>query len=400
MNRRFDTVVAGAGMIGLTVAALLARSHRGDQFKITIIDAAPRPEFDAGNDVALRVSALSPGSIGILDEAGAWNSIASARVSPYRSMKVWDSEGSPDGPEKLSFDAAEFALGELGFITENILVQAELLRVLEKTEVEIRFETTINAIERDGDRFEVTLSDGGVLRPDLLIGADGARSRIRERAGIDVNVWSHEQKALVTHLRTSAPHRETAWQRFLPDGPIGMLPLADGRISVVWSTTPQAAEDALALSDAELSRLLTGVTDQTLGRLTVDGPRGAFPLNSQHAVNYVLPGLVLIGDAAHSIHPLAGQGANLGLSDAAELASVLTAALEREEYPGDLPVLRRYERSRKGANLTMLRFMDLLNRLFSNDSRTLARVRGIGMYLFNKSGPVRNAAVQHALGVR
>jgi len=400
MNRRFDIVIAGAGMIGLTAAALLARSSRRDQLNVTVVDAAPRPVFDVADDVALRVSALSPGSVGILEDVGAWNGIASARVSPYRSMRVWDAGGSPDGPEALCFDAAEFALGELGFITENVLVQDRLLGVLQQTGVRNCFDTSISAIERDGDCFVIELSNGETLRPDLLVGADGARSLVRERAGIRASVWRHEQKALVTHLRTALPHRETAWQRFLPEGLIGMLPLADGRISVVWSTTPQIAEESLALGDEELSGLLTEITDKTLGPLTVAGPRGVFPLNSQHADRYALPGLVLIGDAAHSIHPLAGQGANLGLADAAELARVIDEAVRRDEYPGDLPVLRRYERARKGANLTMLRFMDVLNRLFSNQSGALARVRGVGMYLFNKSGPLRSATVQHALGVR
>jgi len=134
MNRRFDIVIAGAGMIGLTAAALLARSSRRDQLNVTVVDAAPRPVFDVADDVALRVSALSPGSVGILEDVGAWNGIASARVSPYRSMRVWDAGGSPDGPEALCFDAAEFALGELGFITENVLVQDRLLGVLQQTQ--------------------------------------------------------------------------------------------------------------------------------------------------------------------------------------------------------------------------------------------------------------------------
>lgn len=399
MRQRFEIVIVGAGMVGLTAAAMAAQCRQRDRLRVTVIDAGSRPVFDAGEDVALRVSAVSPGSVEILEAVGAWPGIAAARTCAYRQMRVWDAGGSPEGPETLRFDAAEFAVGELGFITENVLIRSELLRVLEKNGVELRFDTRISSLDVNAERIGLKLENGESLDPELLIGADGARSMLRQQAGIDVSVWRHEQKALVTHLQTEISHRQTAWQRFLPDGPIGMLPLADGRISVVWSTSVEQADAALAMSDEELSGLLTEISGQTLGRLTVAGPRGAFPLVSQHADRYALPGLVLIGDAAHSIHPLAGQGANLGIADAACLVDVLTEAMQSDEYPGDLPVLRRYERARKGANVTMLRFMDLLNRLFSNESEALARIRGIGMYLFNKSGPVRNVTVQRALGM-
>ena len=225
-------------------------------------------------------------------------------------------------------------------------------------------------------------------------------SMARSAAGIPVDTWAHEQKALVTMLRTASGHQHTAWQRFLDTGPIGMLPLSDGRISIVWSTTPEEAEDALAMDDEALSARLTEVSDGALGPLHVAGSRGAFPLVSQHARHYAQEGIVLIGDAAHSIHPLAGQGVNLGFADAASLVELIGNAVERDENPGDLPILRRYERARKGANRTMLHFMDFLNRLFSNESRPLARLRGTGMYLFNKSGPVRDHAVHTALGLR
>jgi 2-octaprenylphenol hydroxylase len=178
-----------------------------------------------------------------------------------------------------------------------------------------------------------------------------------------------------------------------------MLPLADGRISVVWSTTPVVAEQAMAASAADLGRMLTVASDGVLGELSVAGPKGAFPLCAQHAEDYVLPGVALIGDAAHAIHPLAGQGANLGLQDAAELAQVLNAAINDGLHPGDRPVLRRYERARKGANLTMLHFMSGLNHLFTTNSPVLGELRLAGMRLFNRSGPVRDSAVRVALGM-
>jgi 2-octaprenylphenol hydroxylase len=222
---------------------------------------------------------------------------------------------------------------------------------------------------------------------------------VRDQAGISVRSWPYPQKAFVTHLMPEKSHCNTAWQRFLETGPIGLLPLRDGRVSTVWSTTPALAKIALAASDNELRSMLTDATDAVLGKLAPAGPRGAFPLRAQHANKYVLPGLALVGDAAHTVHPLAGQGANLGFSDAAVLAEVIEEAFDANENPGDLPVLRRYERARKGDNKTMLHFVDGLNRLFSNDSASIARLRGTGMRLFNKSGPIREHVVQIALGI-
>ncbi len=236
--------------------------------------------------------------------------------------------------------------------------------------------------------------------PELLIAADGASSFVRNSAGISVKTWMYAQSAFVTHLESEESHLDTAWQRFLPDGPVALLPLQDDRVSTVWSTTPEKAEELLSASDDEVGALLTDATDSVLGQLTVAGPRGSFPLKSQHADRYVMEGLALVGDAAHAVHPLAGQGANLGMADAAALADEITAALEAGDHPGDLPVLRRYARARKAANKSMLHFIDGLNRLFSNEITPLARLRGIGMALFNKSGPIREYAVQVALGMR
>jgi 2-octaprenylphenol hydroxylase len=396
MKRGYDVVIAGAGMVGLSAACLLARDK---QLNVTVVDAGRRPAFNP-DDIPLRVSAIAPGSVELLSSIGAWDEIAGARVCPYRDMKVWDAAGDAEGPEALTFAAAEFGIPQLGFIVENGLIQQALLRQLERTRASVRFETLIDSVRRNGRRFEIELATGEKLKPDLLVGADGARSIVRGSAGIAVRSWPHAQKAFVTCLQPERSHCSTAWQRFLKDGPIGLLPLSDGRISIVWSTTPDQAEEALGMSDEALSAKLTDVTDAVLGTLTPVGPRGAFPLTSQHAAEYVQDGLVLIGDAAHTVHPLAGQGVNLGFADAKELAAVVGAALADDENPGDLPTLRKYERARKGANKTMLHFMDTLNKLFSTESRSLSRLRGVGMYLFNKSGPIREKTVQTALGIR
>ncbi|MDH5622217.1 MAG: FAD-dependent monooxygenase [Gammaproteobacteria bacterium] len=383
MTSRYRIAIVGAGITGLTLAALLARGRNADALEIVVIDGAGRPAFSISDDIALRVSAIANGSAELLNAAGAWPAVVAARVSPFEAMRVWDENDSPDSASALRFAAAEFAVPQLGYIVENVLVQHALLAVLDNCDVQLRFDSTIDS-----------LPDA-----DLIVGADGARSVVRKLSGIETSKRQYEQTAVVTHLKTERKHAGTARQRFLRDGPLGMLPLADGRISVVWSTTPETAQRALASSDEELGRILTAASDGVLGELTVAGPRGAFSLYAQYAKEYVQPGIALIGDAAHAIHPLAGQGANLGLQDAAELARVLDAAISAGQYPGDRPVLRRYERARKGANLTMLHFMTGLNSLFATNSALLGELRRAGMRLFNRSGPLRERAVKVALGI-
>ena len=401
MKRRFDIVIAGGGMIGLTAAALLAAERNSRAFRITVVDAGVRPRFSQADDVGLRVSALSLGTVRALDEIGVWNKIRDTRAGDYSAMQVWDSRSSVEGPETLRFDAADFALAELGFIVENELVRHTLFAALLDTDVDLKFGTGVDSLEprANDEGFDVLLADGARLSPDLLIAADGASSPSRRAAGIATKSWRYPQSALVTHVQPAANHRNTAWQRFLSDGPIALLPLADGRASVVWSSAPDRIKAMLLLDDTELGRKLTAATDGVLGGLTVAGPKASFPLRAQHAVRYSEVGVVLIGDAAHSVHPLAGQGANLGFADAVDLAEVLTTAVEDGEYPGDLPTLRRYERRRRGANAAMLHFIDGLNRLFMADSRMLSSLRRRGMRLFNRSGPIRREAVQAALGI-
>lgn len=399
MKRQFDVVIVGGGVTGLMFAALLASGGQAQALRITLLDRGPRPVFDADADVALRVSAIATGSAALFDTVGAWSRVSGQRACAYESMRVWDARDLPDSPAALQFDAAEFGVQQLGFIVENILLQHALLSVLDTTEVELRFATPIRTLRKTGRHFTIGLTDEETLAADLVVGADGARSFVRGAAGIDTREWPYEQAAFVTHLRPEKPHRSIALQRFLASGPLGMLPLADGRISVVWSTTPDTVARLQDADDGALGRLLSDASDHVLGELTVAGPRGMFPLCARHAERYVLPGLALIGDAAHAIHPLAGQGANLGLQDAAELARVVTRAIADGQHPGDQPVLRRFERARKGANATMMHFMTGLNSLFTTDSRLVEEIRTVGMRAFNRSGPIRERAVRVALGV-
>lgn len=400
MNKRFHVVIVGAGVAGLVTAALLMQGKQREQLKLTLIDANARPVYRADGELALRVSAIATGSAELLQAIGAWPAVLAGRICAYDRMLVWDESETAESGNALRFDAADFAVAQLGFIVENALLVDALLGVVEKLAVNLVFASPIASLEAANNSHRVVLQDGRKIDADLVIGADGANSVVRACAGIESREWDYEQFAFVTHLRPEQAHANIARQRFLSSGPLGMLPLADGRISVVWSTSETQAEWAMNASDNELGGALSVASDHVLGRLRVAGPRGIFPLRARHAEDYVKAGIALVGDAAHAVHPLAGQGANLGLQDGLSLAGVINSALQQGEHPGDRPVLRRYERSRKGANATMLHFMTGLNRLFATDSALLKELRTTGMWLFNHSGPVRKHVVNVALGTR
>lgn len=400
MNKQFHIVIVGAGVIGLSMAALLSQSSCKGQLKLTLIDAKNRPSPGSDDDIGLRVSAIANGSAELLADLGAWPQSLQDRACPYEGMRVWDQSSTADSGDALSFDAAEFAVPQLGFIVENALLVDALLDAVSNSGVELVFAASISALQASDDGRQITLEDGRRFDADLIIGADGAASFVRNSAGIETSDWDYGQAAFITHLQSERAHHRVALQRFLKTGPLGMLPLIDGRISVVWSTTEEQARWAQSADDEDLGKALTEASDFVLGQLTVAGPRGVFPLRARHAKDYVKTGIALIGDAAHAVHPLAGQGANLGLQDAVRLAEVIAAAVQSGEHPGDRPVLRRYERSRKGANASMLHFMTGLNRLFTTDSALLKELRTTGMRVFNRSGPIREYVVSVALNSR
>jgi ubiquinone biosynthesis UbiH/UbiF/VisC/COQ6 family hydroxylase len=398
MSRRADILVAGAGIAGLGVALFLARCRHAGDIRLTIVDAGLRPEFDASSSPDLRVSAISAGSAALFDAHDAWAKVPAERRGVFDRMRVWDAAANADGAATLRFDADELAVPHLGYIVENTVLRRALFETLVPLGIDARFGTKIDSVDLAGIHPAVRFAGGAVEHFDLVIAADGAESPLRRMAGLPV--WEHpyRQAAFVAHFLTEHPHRETAWQRFLPTGPLGLLPMADGSVSVVWTTTPEEAAAALVLDNAALGRRMMNASDGVLGELRPCGPRGSFPLVARHAQQYVRHGLALLGDAAHTVHPLAGQGANLGIADAAVLVNVIADALDRGEHPGDRPVLRRYERARKGENAAMLHFLTGLNRLFASDSATVGELRRTGMAIFNRSGPIRHAMAGVALG--
>jgi len=388
---RFDVIIVGGGMAGATLACAL----QGRGMKIALIEAALPPDVRPNDPIDLRVSAITRASQQIFTALGAWPGMSARRISPFREMHVWDAGG--DG--FIHFDAAEVGEDALGHIIENRVIQHALWQRLQgEGGVELFCPAAVTALQHVGAVMHVNLADGKILRTRLLVGADGAQSRVRQFAGIQTRGWTYDQQAVVATVASEHSHRETAWQRFLPTGPVAFLPLHDGRSSIVWSTSPRQALQLLAADDALFCRQLESAFGATLGRIESTSERASFPLRLQYVDSYVQPGLALIGDAAHTVHPLAGQGVNLGILDAATLAEVLVDAHAQGKDIASLKVLRRYERWRKGNNLMMMAAMDGFKRLFGADWEPLRRVRNAGLSLTNRIPPVKQLIMRHAMG--
>lgn len=392
-----DLIIVGAGMVGSALA--LALEHSG--LEILVVDGGPlsvRP-FAAEGAFEPRVSALSAASQRILERLGVWDGIAARRVSPYRDMRVWDGSGTGS----VHFSAASVHAEVLGHIVENRAVQDALLDRLHDSQIGLLGNARLEQLRRSGDGWLLTLADGRELRAPLLVAADGANSAVRRLAGCATREWDYLHHAIVTSVRCERAHQATAWQRFTDDGPLAFLPLArqgdEHWCSIVWSTVPAEAERLMALDDEAFRHELGKAFEWRLGQVTAVDPRLCIPLRQRHAKRYVESGLALIGDAAHSIHPLAGQGVNLGFLDAAVLAEVLLHALQRGEQINDVRVLSRYERRRMPHNLAMMAAMEGFERLFQADPLPLRLLRNSGLNWVDELPDAKALFVRRALGL-
>jgi 2-polyprenylphenol 6-hydroxylase len=395
-SREFDVIVVGAGVIGAVMACLLRGQGAGASLRVALIADrfAPPP---AQADWDLRVFALSRASERLLKLCGIWDRLPTARVNPYERMCVWDAQGSAHGPGCLSFDCAAIGEPNLGYIVDGSILQWQAIERARALGV-VLIEAPLSSIARGEGAVRAGLADGRELRSTLIVGADGTESKTRQLLGIETAGHAYDQDALVTHVRTTEPHLSTAWQRFLPSGPLAFLPLSDGRCSIVWSNTRAEAKRLRGLDPAAFGAALSAASGEVLGPCTVTAPLAAFPLKLQYAVAYARPHAVLIGDAAHVVHPLAGQGLNLGLMDCAVLAQVLADCGGPRSF-GDMKVLRRYERWRRSENQLAGAGLDALERLFSYTNGPLPAARKLGLGAVERLPMVKRRLARQALGL-
>jgi 2-octaprenylphenol hydroxylase len=398
MSRDFDVLIVGAGVVGTVAASLLLARKLVDPDRVAVIaDRIPPANGGDDRDFDLRVFALARASQRLLQLCGAWQRLPPERVFPYERMCVWDASGVAQGEGSLTFDCAQIGEPNLGHIVDGRVLQERCLQSATAAGA-VLIEAAVQKVALYDSDARLRLNDGRELSARLLIAADGTESKTRELLGIDTAGHAYTQDALVAHVRTAKPHRSTAWQRFLATGPLAFLPLPDGRSSIVWSTEQAEARRLCMLDTKSFAAALHAASGDALGEIELTTPVASFPLKLQYAVEYVRPRAVLLGDAAHVVHPLAGQGLNLGLLDCAALAEVLQA--ERDpRLLGDFRSLRRYERWRKSENLLAAAALDGLERLFSNDNPALARLRAGGLHAIDKLPFLKRRLAQRALGV-
>ena len=391
MADRYDIIVVGGGMVGASCALAAAR----EGFRVALLERA-EPSMQWPEDSHdLRVSALTRASQYILQNLGVWSAMQRMRVTAYERMQVWDRQGLGE----IHFAAADLGEPDLGHIVENRVIVAALWQEIARQDrIEVMFGREISELQELADGACLRFSDGTSIEAQLLVGADGARSRLRELAGIAMQGHDYDQHGVVATVQAERGNGATAWQRFMPSGPLALLPMQEDLFSIVWSTSPAHASELLEIPTQDFDQQLTNASQQCCGALHLLGERAAFPLRLQRAASYVRPRLALVGDAAHVIHPLAGQGVNLGLLDVGALIDVLTEARTRGEHIGGYGVLRRYERARKGHNLAVQMAMDAFKHLFSNQNPALHLVRNLGLGLADRIPPLRRQFERVALG--
>ena len=398
MSVDYDVAVVGAGPVGLAAAILIARQSGISPARVAVFDRRlPEPLGTTPPPVDLRVFALSRASEKILRAADAWNDIAATRAEAFERMHVWHADVPPHGGDALVFDAAELGERNLGVIAENAVLQAALAGAARRAGITL-VTGEIAALEQERDA-AVLLAGERRVRVRLVIGADGAQSRVRELAGLRAARADYGQTAVVATVSTARPHEHTAWQRFLGDGTLAFLPLKDAHSSIVWSVPTARAERLLSIAPEAFERELESDFDGALGTVKLVSERLRFPLWRLSADAYVTARVALVGDAAHVVHPLAGQGANLGLLDAAALADVLALGIRSREDPGAERILRRYERWRRAENDLMSGAIDAFDRLLARGTGRITAIAQRGMPWVGRSALAKRMFIERAMGL-
>jgi len=409
----FDVVIAGAGMVGASLACLLSNTS----LRVALVDKAPIEStdlslnnFHSDNEppnFSPRVSAFTKASKNLFEEIGIWQEIVQLRSCAYKDMHVWDA----DGTGSIHFSAADISQTELGTIIENSLVTGALhnkLAEIENLSIYSPFAIELlSEIEVDGKSMQqLQSSDGSLIRTRLLIAADGANSKIRELADFSTREWEYNHQAMVTTVRTEKPHHDVAMQRFLETGPLAFLPLNTNTntedqhyCSIVWSMIPDKAEEMMSLGDDQFRQELGLALENKLGSVDWVDKRFVFPLRQRHAIDYVKHNIVLVGDAAHTIHPLAGQGVNLGLLDVKALSEELIRGIGAGREISDSTVLKRYQRKRIGHNLGMMWLMEGFKHLFAEQDLSVRWLRNLGMRSMDNLPLLKNQIARRAMGL-
>jgi 2-octaprenylphenol hydroxylase len=404
----YDVIIVGAGLVGAALACTLAQQPAAAVLRIAVIEAGGEPASFSGEHFDPRVVALTHASQHLLEKIGCWEAIVTARACAYGDMKVWDGEGTAH----IDFSSSEVRATHLGHIVENsVAVQALRARINQLPQITFIQPASVVVVEKPNTknaRVTIQLNGAGQLnatrelQASLLIAADGAHSAVRDLAGFTTREWDYGQQAIVTTVRTEQPHQFTAWQRFMPTGPLAFLPLQNAgdahQCSIVWSAETELAQQLMSLDDEAFCAQLGRAFEYRLGAIERCAERFCIPLRQRHARHYIQPGIALIGDAAHNIHPLAGQGVNLGLLDVAALAEEIERALTRSVPLHDLSILHRYQRQRLTGNLLMMGAMEGFKQLFGSRSLAVTLLRNTGMREMNSLPLLKNFIVKQVMG--
>ncbi|MGP3593955.1 3-demethoxyubiquinol 3-hydroxylase [Vagococcus sp. WN89Y] len=390
INQSTEVAIVGGGMVGGALALGLAQHG----FTVTVIEQHAPGEFDAAAQPDTRISALSAASVELLRGLGVWESILAMRCHPYRQLETWEWESA-----HVVFDARELKLPLLGYMVENNVLQRALWEALAAhPQVTLRTPATLSALRAHHDYHELTFDDGSTLMAKLVVGADGANSWVRQASGIGIHAWQYQQSCLLITVECENEAGDSTWQQFTPNGPHAFLPLFGNWASLVWYDTPARIRQLQSLSMAQLADEIALHFPARLGRVKPVAA-ASFPLARRHALQYVRPGLALVGDAAHTIHPLAGQGVNLGYRDVDALLDVLTRARSHGEAWASQPVLKRYQMRRMADNFIMQSGMDLFYAGFSNNLGPVRLLRNIGLMAADRAGVLKRQALKYALGL-
>ncbi|WP_229748108.1 FAD-dependent monooxygenase [Lacimicrobium alkaliphilum] len=385
--QEFDVIVVGGSMTGSAMALGLARQN----YSVAVVDPLTPDPYQAGSQPDIRVSAINAASRLLLEQLGAWEVLEAMRVCPYRRLSVWEDDARTD------FTADDIAAPYLGHIIENTLIQRALYETLQQFSQTKWFSAELKALSGQ-DKNQVTLSDGTELSAGLLIGADGAHSKVRRQLGIGTSGWQYKQQALAVSIKTDAPQQDITWQNFVATGPMAFLPLYDGYGSLVWYHQSEQIQRLKTLSDSDLKTEIKQAFPSELMDFDILS-RASFPLTRQHASGYVSNSAVLIGDAAHTINPLAGQGLNLGFKDVACLLAKLEDKIWLKDNHQLGQALSHYERKRRPDNLLMMSAMDVIYKTFSTEILPVTQLRRLGLRLAQHAGPLKKQVTRYAMGL-